>query len=318
MSFRCPESSLCRELARSAWFRVAGGPRHWHNRGFTAGQSIEADDLGFTIRWPGRGAVRARSLRTLALPGRFASIVASGPSVGTLRRPERLFDHPVCCVNGSAVLAADLGRRVDCCVVSDYRFILEKPELFRVAARVARAVVLNPMTVFAAMLTVPDALEEANLFLREDLRRPFKRPRPTAAELAGDPGLIASPTGDLAFALDPSQGTFPAGTVVFDALQILYGLGCDEVFMFGVDLTAEPRFYREQRSAPNELEEAYDGRIEPAFELVAEYLRRAGRRLVNGSAGSRLPETVIPRADGNDLLDALDARRSPVRRRAAA
>lgn len=318
MSFRCPEASLFRELARAAWFRVAGGPRHWHNRGFTAGQTIEADDLGFTIRWQGRRTVRARSLRTLALPGRFASILASGPSVGTLRRPERLFDHPVCCVNGSATLAADLGRPVDCCVVSDYRFVLEKPELFRIAARVARALVLNPMTVFAAMLTVPEALEEANLFLRDDLRRPFKRPRPTAADLVRDPGLIASAAGDLAFALDPSLGTFPAGTVVFDALQILYGIGCDEVFMFGVDLTAAARFYRESRPAPNELEDDYDGRIEPAFALVAEYLRRTGRRLVNGSAGSRLSEAVIPRADGNDLLDALEAHRAPVRRRVAA
>jgi hypothetical protein len=308
MSFRCPESSLLRHLTRGAWYRCVGGSRQWHNRGFASGQTIETDDLGFTIRWRGHGEVRARNLRTLSMPGRFASVLASGPSVRALRRPERIFDHPVCCVNGSASLAADLGRQVDCCVVSDYRFILEKPDLFRVVTRVARAVVLNPMSIFTAMLTVPDALEEASLFMREDLRRPFKRLQPTAAELADDPGLITNATGDLAFALDPSLGTFPAGTVVFDALQILFGIGCREVFMFGVDLTDGPRFYRESRPAKSELAQAYERRIEPAFALVAEYLRRTGRSLVNGAAGSRLPDTIIPKVDGNELLDRLAGR----------
>lgn len=308
MAFRCPEKSPYRELARAVWFRVAGGPRHWHNRGFASGQSIEADDLGFTVRWRGHGEVRARNLRTLSMSGGRAALLASGPSVRSLRRPERLFDQPVCCVNGSAVLAADLGRRVDCYVVSDYRFIREKPELFRIATRVSRAVVLNPMSLFAAMVAAPDALRGANLFLREDLRRPFKRPRPTADELLRDPGLIATATGDLAFALDPSRGTFPAGTVVFDALQILYGIGCREVFMFGVDLSDAPRFYREPRPAPSDLRAAYERRIEPAFALVAEYLRRSGRRLVNGAAGSRLPDAIIPKADGNALLDEFERR----------
>lgn len=308
MSFHYPESSLVRGCARAAWFRVAGGPRRWHNRSFASGQSIAADDRGFTIHWRGRGTVRARNLRSLSLPGGFASVLASGPSVRSLRRPERLFDHPVCCVNGSAALAAELGRPVDCYVVSDHRFIIEKPDLFREAARISRAVVLNPMSVFAALLAAPDAVTEANLFLREDLRRPFKRPRPTAAAVASDPGLIATAAGDLAFAIDPSRGTFPAGTVVFDALQILYGIGCREVFLFGVDLSAGPRFYAESRPAPNELGDAFDRGIEPAFALVAEYLRRTGRRLVNGSPGSRLSAAVVPQADGNDLLDELERR----------
>ena len=220
-------------------------------------------------------------------------------------------------MNGSVGLAAELGRRIDWYVVSDYRFILERPDLFRTAARISGAVVLNPMSVFAAMLVAPDALAEATLFLREDLRRPFKRPRPTVAELTGVQGLIADAAADLAFATDPSRGTFPAGTVVYDALQVLFGIGCREIFMFGVDLSAGPRFYHESRPAPTELATVYERRIEPAFMLVAEYLRRTGRTLVNGSAGSRLPGTIIPKVDGNELLDRLAERPAAARFRAA-
>ena len=162
MSFRFPEQSRLGAALRAARYLVAGR-RQWHNRCFASGQSIEADDLGFTIRWAGRGELRARRLETLRRDGRQAAIVASGPSVRGLRRPERLFDLPVCCVNGSVELAAELGRQADYYFVSDYRFILDRPDLFAVGVRVSRAVVLNPMSVFAALLAAPDAVAAANL-----------------------------------------------------------------------------------------------------------------------------------------------------------
>jgi hypothetical protein len=304
MSFRFPEQSRLGDALRAARYLVAGR-RQWHNRCFASGQSIEADDLGFTIRWAGRGELRARRLEALRRDGRRAAIVASGPSVRGLRRPERLFDLPVCCVNGSVELAAELGRQADYYFVSDYRFILDRPDLFAVGVRVSRAVVLNPMAVFAALLAAPDAVAAANLFLREDLRRPFRRPRPTRRELAGDPRVIVAAGGEMAFSLDPGRGTFPAGTVVYDALQVLFGIGYRDVSMFGVDLTGGPRFYHEACPATDELARAYDERIEPAFELVAEYLRRSGCMLVNGSPASRLPANIIPKVDGNLLLDRL-------------
>jgi hypothetical protein len=308
MAFRFPERSPFAELRRSAWHRVVGGPRQWHNRCFASDQSIEEDVCGFTIRWEGRGELRAKSLRELRRRGDFASVLASGPSVRSLRRLRRLFDEPVCCVNGSVELANAVGRRADYYLVSDYRFILDKPDLFRLGTRVSDAVVLGPMSAFAAMLAAPDSLEGVELFLREDLCRPFKRSRPTTRHLAKDPHVIANASGDLVFSLDPCRGTGGAGTVVFDALQVLYGIGHREIFMFGVDLSDGPRFYRESAPAPSELPQAYERRIEPAFELVAEFLRRTGRRLVNGSPDSRLPASIIQKADGNDLIDLIERR----------
>lgn len=305
MSFHFPEQSRLYGVLRAGWHRAVDGPRQWHNRCFASGQSIEEDDLGFTVRWAGRGELRAGRLRPLDRARACASILASGPSVHSLRCPERLFDRPVCCVNGSVELAAALGVRADYYMVSDHRFILDRPDLFRMGVLVSRAVVLNPMSVFAAMLAAPDAVAEANLFLREDLRRPFKRPRPTRSQMLEDPRVIADAAGDLAFSLDPGVGTFPAGTVVFDALQVLFGIGYRAIYMFGVDLTDGPRFYHEAHPAANELTRTYDRRIEPAFELVAEYLRRSGRVLLNGSLVSRLPASIIPKVDGNLLLDRL-------------
>lgn len=310
MAFRFPEDSPIRSFSRSAWHRFCGGRLHWHNRVFSTGQSIEKDDLGCTIRCPGRGEIRARHLRDLPRTGHLASILASGPSVRSLDRIERLFDHPVACVNGSATMAATLGKRADYYIVSDHRFILDQPDLFRTGTRAARATILCPMTVFTALLAVPDALEGIDLYLREDLRRPFKRPRPTRHTLRSDPRIIADITGDLAFSLDTRRGTCSVGTVVFDAVQILFGIGYRDLFMFGVDLSSDGRFYREHQPLPNDLTNDYATRIEPAFQLVAEFVRRSGNRLVNGSLGSRLPDAIIPKADGNALLDELERRSS--------
>lgn len=301
------------DLWRLIWHRACGGAGQWHNRVFTAGQSIEWDGDGWLIRWPRHGTVRARAIGDLPRRGETASILASGPSVAALTRPERLFSRPVACVNGSVLLAREVGHRPAYYFVSDQRFIAEKPEIFRVGMLLADAVVLGPMAMFTALQEAPDALRDASLlgtpiFLREDVERPFKRPRPTTAALRCDPDMVAVPGCRPVFSCDPSRGTGRAGTVVYDALQVLYGIGYQELFMFGVDLAGARRFYAEANPAPSGLDRTYHDSIEPAFRVVGEYLRRTGRTLVNGSTRSRLPADVIPKADGDLLLGRLAAR----------
>lgn len=302
MTFKFVDDGRRTSVAERLWHRLVTGRRNWHNRMFTSGQSIEGDASGWTLRWRGRGTWHARGIDDLPRHGGTASILASGPSVRSLQRPERLFEAPVACVNGSVSLAHELGRRATYLIVNDFRFIKDKPDLFRTGARIAEALVLCPAAAFMAMLETPDVLEHGRLFLKEDLRRPFKRPRPAVRSLRNDARMIFHPTKDIGFSLDPARGTFPAGTVVFDAIQLLFGIGYQELFMFGVDFSAAPRFYREDVAAPTNLADAYERSIEPAFETVREYLRRSGKRLVNGSLESRLPASLIPKADGNDLL----------------
>lgn len=288
--------------ARAVWCRMRGRS-WWHNRVFTFRQSIDRTADGFLVRWRGRGEVLARSLSQLACRGPRGVIVASGPSVTQLERPERLFELPVACVNGSVSLPSRLGCRCDYLVVSDPRFIRDQPELFRTGVAVADAIVLNPTALFAALQFVPGALDEAAVYLAEDVLRPFKQPRPSPAAIAADPRLLVHPSGRIAFSLDPAHGICSAGTVVYNTVQLLFGIGYEEVFMFGADFSAEPRFYTERAPAASELADSFASSIEPAFQLVGDSLRRSGKRLVNASASSRLSATDIPKADGNDVLE---------------
>lgn len=308
MAFRFSDGKPWDDLGRMLWHRACGGRLRWHNRVFTAGQRWEQTDRGSRLVWPGRGTLDARSIDSLPRHGDTACILASGPSVGHLRGLERLFDQPVACVNGSVSLAHELGCRVAFFIVSDHRFILENPDLFRLGTSLADAVVLTPMTAFTAMLLTPDALAADIFFVHEDLRRPFKRPRQPRDELLRDPQVIAHPSRDVCFSLDPRRGTWPSGTVVYDAIQLLFGIGYRELFMFGVDLSDAPRFYREGAASPTQLTADYAPAILPAFELVREYLHRTGRTLVNASPESLLPHDVIPKADGDAVLDLLASR----------
>jgi KDO transferase-3 len=309
MSITFTDDDLVEPALRRLWHLTLAGRRNWHNRVFSRSQSIAETREGWVVRWGRRPEVRARRVEDLPRLDRGVSILASGPSVRRLDRPVRLFRRPVACVNGSIALACELGVRADYLFVSDYRFILDKPELFRQGLRTADHVILGAVAAFVAMLMVPESLGDAPLYLRDDLLHPFKRSRPSPAALRADRSVIVHPSGELAFRLDVSRGVCPAGTVVYDAMQVLFGTGYREIAMFGVDLSSAPRFYTEDRPAPTDLDESYERRIEPAFELVAEYLRRTGNVLVNGSPESRLPARLVPKADGNRLLETVVAGR---------
>lgn len=327
MAFRFSDGDLRGDLRRALWHRFRGGKRTWHNRVYTPRQSIEPADDGWLIRWAGRGTVRAHDIRDLmadgpGAPAGTASILASGPSIHELVRPERVFLTPVACVNGSVALAHALGRRVSYYLVSDYRFVLDHPDLFRLGVSLADAVVLTPVVAFAALAAAPAAVQDwerlgTPVFLREDLLRPFKRPRPTRVELRQDPRVLSRPESDIVFSLDPTRGIAPAGTVVYDALQLLFGIGYRELFMFGVDLSTAARFHENGSSRRPEFAATYERTIAPAFGLVREYLDRFDRILVNGSSRSRLPAEIVPRTEGNELLDLLEWRAQSDQRRPA-
>lgn len=309
MSLQFTDGGFLEPSLRRLWHLVAGGRRRWHNRAFARSQAIERSGDDWVFRWGDRPPVSARRIEDLPRLDAAVSIVASGPSVRQIRRPGRLFRRPVACVNGSIALANELGRRADYLFVNDYRFVVDKAELFRVGLAKADHVVLGPIAMFAAMLVVPELLADATLYFRDDLLRPFKRPRPTLAALRADPAVIVHPDGNVAYSLDVGRGVCSSGTVVFDAVQTLFGRGYREIAMFGVDLSDTPRFYAEETPAPTDLQDSYDLQIRPAFELVAEHLRRSGNVLVNGSPGSRLPAGIVPKAEPGTLLDAVVAGR---------
>ncbi len=310
------DGGLWEGFRRRLYYRLFRSPRHWHNREYTPRQQIErAPDGRFVVRWPGHEDVEARSLAHLKPVGHAAAIIASGPSIRRLNDPVRLFHSPAACANGSISLAASLGVRVAYYVVSDSDFIEQQPELFAQGVERSDAVILNPKTVLTAMLLMPGLLRGRPLFLREDMRYPFKGPQLSGTKVISDPRVLAHPNGDRAFSLEPAAGTYPGGTVAYDAVQILFGIGYQRLYLFGMDLTRTGRFYAETNPSPSRLDRDYEARILPSFELVRTFCRQTGRRLINCSLDSRLPTAVVPKMDANEGLRQLMA--EPVRLAAA-
>jgi len=300
------------KVRRSLFCRLCRTPRDWHNREFTRSQTIErTGDGGFLVRWQGHGEVRARPLDELPRHGERCTIVASGPSISRLERRERMFRTPAACVNGSVLLAQQLGVRIAYYFVSDPSFVERESDLFAMGAELADAVVLNPKTVFTAMQCLPGLLERVPVYLREDIKRPFKRPRPSRAEMQRDSSLLVHAKRAMAYSLDPVAGTYPAGTVVYDAVQVLFGIGCRRIFMFGVDLSSQGRFYCKAISSSRWLDRSYPTIVLPAFELVRTYCQRTGKELLNCSMDSRLPASVVPKLDGMEALAMLERESSP-------
>lgn len=107
------DGTFSEERARRLWLRVFAGADSWHNRVFSPRQSIETTADGCIVRWSGRGEFHARHGSRLPRRGHLGVILASGPSVARLERPERLFRLPVTCVNGSVALPHQFCRRCD-------------------------------------------------------------------------------------------------------------------------------------------------------------------------------------------------------------
>ncbi|MNG00047.1 lipopolysaccharide core biosynthesis protein [compost metagenome] len=85
--------------------------------------------------------------------------------------------------------------------------------------------------------------------------------------------------------------------MAYVALQIAYHAGFNKVFMVGVDLNQNVgRFYENRHSklSPCGLDQHFDSRILPSFELLAESVVDKDFAVYNLSPTSRLPRTVIP------------------------
>ena len=103
---------------------------------------------------------------------------------------------------------------------------------------------------------------------------------------------------------------FSSGTVVYNAIQVLFGCGVDSIYIFGMDLTSQKRFYESSMAIVSNQEDAFEERTLPSFELVAEYLRQhPNKHMWNCSPDSRLPGDIIPKLDPNEALARLAHRR---------
>ncbi|VVP88147.1 hypothetical protein PS918_02956 [Pseudomonas fluorescens] len=227
-------------------------------------------------------------------------IIASGAS--TRDFPLRQYAGiPMITMNGAISKFIGTGVKPFFYVCTDQGFSELQPELFTQAMLLSERVALWEHHVWHT--TVPP---EGELYLLarapklswRDLLWPDK-------ELVRNRKLGSGRNKTMGFSKNLKRGFFEARTVAYVALQLAYHLGFTQVFLVGVDLDQSvSRFYEEQgsRVSPCVLDEHFNTRILPSFEILAKHVMNPDFQVYNLSAISKIPARLVPRV----TLDELD------------
>ncbi|WP_040259852.1 LPS biosynthesis protein [Pseudomonas massiliensis] len=231
-------------------------------------------------------------------------ILASGPSTQDFPL-EEFASIPIITMNGAISRLLPTSIEPLFYVCTDRGFPLQQPELYEAAVARARHLALWPDEI--ARLA-PSRRLQAYALRRAPAtcwRHIFGKEREQAVRSRN---VLSKRCRSIGFSQDMSYGFFDARTVAYVCAQLAYHLGFEKVFLVGVDLdgTAQRFYDRETRTlSPCGLNDHFDTRIVPSFEVLQRAFRRAGRQVFNLSARSRLPASVIPRADLGTLRRAL-------------
>jgi KDO transferase-3 len=261
----------------------------------------------YVIFWKGKRIAQATAASAVNEQNSICNIIGSGPSINKIKNRSLLFNDKTICVNGSFVIARDVGANPDYYMVCDSRFIRRKFDLFKSAALNSKEVVLDATTINALSEIAPSLLSALHIIYCENLKHPFKKlslkkaQDRTLKEFEGS--LINHSRCNIAFSKDLSVGLFPSGTVVYNAIQFAYGIGFKELRIFGMDLSANGRFYPEEIPETSFLNESYESGIKPGFELVKQYVAEKHFTIYNCSLQSRLPAKIIRKIDPNTALE---------------
>lgn len=221
-------------------------------------------------------------------------IIASGPSAKSF--PLEKFAHvPMITMNGAISMFMNTDIKPCFYACTDRSFSKQQPDLFKYAMAVSQRVALwedhaqsscaRPTGQFYPLskATKPSWLtivlgRQKGLVIDHALLRRRKRP--------------------IGFSKDMSKGFFDARTVAYLAIQLAFHLGFSKVFLVGVDLDEKSgRFYETKDSvnSPCGLDQHYETRILPSFELMSKKVMGDDFMVYNLSDISKLPPSVIPR-----------------------
>lgn len=220
-------------------------------------------------------------------------IIASGQSAKDF--PIRQFsDIPMITMNGAISMFIDTPIRPFFYTCTDRHFSVQQPELFTQAMRRSERVALWE-----------DHFRSAAMATNAEVYFLTKAPKPKLADLLfkKDPELVRNRSlagcgkKSLGFSKNLQRGFFDARTVAYLALQIAYHVGFTKVFLVGVDLQQNlDRFYERpgMERSPCGLDEHFESRILPSFELVARSVIDEHFAVYNLSPISRIARSVIP------------------------
>jgi len=268
------------------YLRLFQGADQWHNRRFPP--SFEARIGDREVHFSRRG-IRMTCRRAETMQDRFGgpcNLLLSGPSVRAINDPSLLKKSFLIGVNGSPGLLEARGAGVDLYVVDDLAFLRNRTaDFLRYAGRAAFTLV-NYGIVAELMAR---GLTLANGVVVDSINAPFRRARPRRS-------------AEVIFSREFSAGLKPYGTVAYIALQAAYCLGFREVRIFGLDLSSNGRFYREQRPEPSNLRVDYENLILRPFSHVGAMVAGREWTVFNCCPQSRLPVTVLPKVEPNTAL----------------
>jgi KDO transferase-3 len=292
-------------MLRKLCFRLFKPRGYWHNRKYDPTFMMKTLDNGhFSFTLKDRPICTARPISELQAPAKTVCIIASGPSVKTITDTSQFHAQSCACVNGSYALAEQFGFVPDYYVVCDPVFVNCQKELFMRAIKGSKRFVTQHHLIHRAAQMGLDLTQANEIYVYDDLRRPFKQVKKPLSYFSQNPDhYLTHNTHNMAYSMSPALGLFSSSTVVYNAVQILFGSGVDSLYIFGMDLNSQKRFYETLRTAPTHIEESYEDRTLPSFELVSEFLKQyPDKRIWNCSPDSRLPAEIIPKLDPNEAL----------------
>lgn len=234
-------------------------------------------------------------------------IVASGPSANQF--PLQSYAHlPMVAVNGSIRLFAEAGIAPYFYLCDDSSFVRNRLPLLLEAVEMAQNLALSPRVVESLLEREAQVLDGRCVYRLERVNRTreghaalgdrrfawaVRKDRDIECRFS----LLRQKPNRIGFSRNLEKGYFSNRTVPYVGLQLAYHLGFSRVFMIGLDLDSSAgRFYEQGSEAvPSRLDGDYEDYILPCFQLMSERIIGPHFQVYNLSAGSRLPESVVPK-----------------------
>jgi len=275
--------------------RLSMGRDFWHQRFYRPSVNVvEGEDK----IWLEEFGTVLEAAPASVLKGRFTgrcNVLLSGPSVKSIKNPRRISECDWIGVNGSPALFEDEIPRMRIYHVNDTGYIRNSVDDFAKFARFADYTVIDYRAAYLLLALGMHDLENANFVLFDGWAWPFRLPVGKIEELADSPR-----NGSVALSTDLRLGLAQGGTVAYTAAQLVWLGGYDSLYFYGLDLSDMGRFYEEQKAQPQMISRVFERMIVPAFELMGRESSKTGFQIKNCNPDSLLPDSVIPKIDGEE------------------
>jgi hypothetical protein len=229
---------------------------------------------------------------------RPVTLVTTGPSAmdhdwESVRRSGRM----IVGVTGGATFLRERGIVPELLILSDPGF--GKTGGYHIRDAQGVPLVLEYRCAAALFKYFPEALQNRPISLLERVNRWYGVPALEAADLerlnetSGSPFRLDGTAVDsrIGWSDRLDLGFFPSSTVAFVALQILVGLGAEDIEIIGMDLGGTSSIYGNAR--PSRLRENYESAILPCFEVMHTVLSGRKVRIRNLSKACPLPGEIF-------------------------